>query len=431
MIRYVDLFAGIGGIRLGVESAFQKLGLDGKCVFSSEIDSKAQFTYEANFGEKPFGDIREVNELPKHEILLAGFPCQPFSYAGKQKGFGDTRGTLFFEIERLIESSEPEMFLLENVRGLTSHDRGRTLQTIYSKLESLGYGVKHVLLNSAYHGVPQNRMRIYIVGIRNHKPIITIPEDLKFIDTHSFVQNQPTLFDENNESRTTIKDILETNVEEKYRCSAEFTKMLRKYVQGDFSKLHGIRLIDARNGNSIHSWELGVRGSCTTAEIRLMNAIVANRRRHVFGRHQDGKALTIHQIKTFFDTPQVKDLLHGLVKKGYLRRIEGKYSPTIGNMSFEVFKFLDPKSVSITLVSSDADRIGVVDSIGPRRITVREAARLQGFPDSFVVHPNDSAAYHQIGNSVSVPVIEKVLRNVFENNSKELKFLRKLKVIAS
>jgi DNA (cytosine-5)-methyltransferase 1 len=161
-----------------------------------------------------------------------------------------------------------------------------------------------------------------------------------------------------------------------------------------------------------------------------MNAIIANRRKHIFGSHQDGKALTIHQIKTFFNTPKVKELLHGLVEKGYLRRVDGKYSPTIGNMSFEVFKFLDPNSISITLVSSDANRIGVVDELGPRRITVREAARLQGFPDSFKVHPNDNAAYHQFGNSVSVPVISKVLSNVFENNKTKLTFLDPLTSVA-
>ena len=431
MIKYIDLFAGVGGIRLGLEVALSELGLTGECVFSSEIDTKAQYTYEANFGDKPFGDIRQAESLPKHDILLAGFPCQPFSYAGKQRGFGDTRGTLFFEIERLIESSKPEMFLLENVRGLTTHDGGRTLETIYSKLKDLGYGVSHVVLNSALHGVPQNRMRIYIVGIRSHKPIISIPEDLKFVDTHAFTQTQPTLFDENTKQSLMVRDILESNPDERFRCSPEFTGMLRKYVKGDFTKLHGVRLIDARNGNSIHSWELGLRGKCSKSEIHLMNAIIANRRRHIFGTQQDGKALTIHQVRTFFDTPELKDLIHGLVEKGYLRRIDGKYSPTIGNMSFEVFKFLNPNSISITLVSSDANRLGVVDDLGPRRITVREAARLQGFPDSFKVHPIDNAAYHQFGNSVSVPVITKVLSNVFSNNKGQLKFLRTLKSVAS
>lgn len=430
-VRYVDLFAGIGGIRLGLDIALNNLGLQGSCVFSSEIDKKAQSTYEANFHEKPFGDIREVENLPNHEILLAGFPCQPFSYAGKQRGFGDTRGTLFFEIERLLQASKPQMFFLENVRGLTTHDGGRTLKTIYSKLESLGYGIAHVLLNSAMHGVPQNRMRIYLVGIKKHKPLITIPEDLKFVDTHAFPLAQPTLFDEPIARGLRVKDILEESPDERFRCSAKFTELLRRYVKGDFSKLSGMRLIDARNGNSIHSWDLGLRGKCKPREITLMNLIIANRRKQVFGTHQDGKALTIRQIRTFCDDPGVKDLLQGLLNKGYLRRVDGKYSPTIGNMSFEIFKFLDQESISVTLVSSDANRVGVIDKLGPRRITVREAARLQGFPDSFIVHPNDDAAYHQFGNSVSVPVVTKVLSNVFINNSKYLTFLGELNSVAS
>ena len=429
MIEFVDLFAGIGGMRLGLTLALKNVELEGKCVLSSEIDVKAQYTYLQNFDEKPEGDIRQIENLPNHQILLAGFPCQPFSYAGKQRGFGDTRGTLFFEVERLIEKSKPELVLLENVRGLVSHDGGRTLETIYNKLESLGYGVSHLLLNSAMHGVPQNRMRVYIVGIRNHKPKLTIQEDLKFVDTHAFGLSQPNLFEEELPQRR-VKDILEAMPDPRFRCSQEFTKMLENYVKGDFSKLNGMRMIDARNGNSIHSWELGLRGKCSKDEVNLMNAIVVNRRKHIFGTHQDGKALTIHQIRTFYINPNLKTLLHGLVAKGYLRRIDGMYSPTIGNMSFEVFKFLDPNSISITLVSSDANRIGVVDDVGPRRITVREAARLQGFPDSFEIHPNDNAAYHQFGNSVSVPVVAKVLMNVFENNRSQLSFLRHLHSVA-
>jgi len=428
-IEFVDLFAGIGGMRLGLEEALTNFNISGECVLSSEIDKKAQFTYFENFGEHPSGDIREILALPKHQIMLAGFPCQPFSYAGKQRGFGDTRGTLFFELERLIDASKPDLFLLENVRGLTSHDGGRTLATIYQKLEMMGYGVSHVLLNSAKHGVPQNRMRVYIVGIRGHKPLITIQEDLKFIDTHRYIQSQPTLFGES--TYACVADILEDDPDSRFRCSDEFTKQLSTYVNGDFSRLNGVRLIDSRNGNSIHSWELAMRGICTKDEIDLMNAVIANRRRQVFGRHQDGKALTIHEVRTFFNSPKLKELLHNLVRMGYLRRIDGKYSPTIGNMSFEVFKFLNPESVSVTLVSSDADRIGVVDSLGPRRITVREAARLQGFPDFFKIHPSDRSAYHQFGNSVSVPVVAKVLKNVFSNNSEHLSFLRHLRVLAS
>lgn len=158
--KTIDLFAGIGGIRLG----FEAYGC--KTVFSSEWDVHAQKMYEENFGEKPFGDINliEPDLIPDHDILLAGFPCQPFSIAGKQLGFADTRGTLFFNIESILKEKKPYAFLLENVRRLTTHDSGRTFQVIIDKLQELGYVVHHKIFNSLDFGVPQKRDRIYIVG---------------------------------------------------------------------------------------------------------------------------------------------------------------------------------------------------------------------------------------------------------------------------
>lgn len=161
-IKIIDLFAGIGGIRLGFES------IGAKCVFSSEWDKHAQTMYEANFGERPFGDINEIDpkDIPDHNFLLAGFPCQPFSIAGKQLGFADTRGTLFFNIEKILEEKKPYGFLLENVRRLTTHDKGRTFKVILNKLESLGYTVYYKILNTLDFGIPQKRERIYIVGFK-------------------------------------------------------------------------------------------------------------------------------------------------------------------------------------------------------------------------------------------------------------------------
>jgi len=159
---FVDLFAGIGGFRL----AFQDLG--GKCVFSSEWDKQARKTYEANFGEVPFGDIYQVSteKIPDHDILLAGFPCQAFSIAGRKEGFNDTRGTLFFEIARILKDKRPKAFFLENVKGLTHHRGGKTLSRILQVLrEDLGYYVPDPrVLNAKDFGVPQNRERIFIVG---------------------------------------------------------------------------------------------------------------------------------------------------------------------------------------------------------------------------------------------------------------------------
>jgi len=161
--KFIDLFAGIGGIRI----PFQELG--GECVFSSDWDSDSQKTYEANFGERPIGDITKINEdnIPSHDILLAGFPCQAFSIIGKGKGFQDTRGTLFFDIERILRAKQPRAFLLENVKQLRGHDGGRTLQVILESLKNLGYFVHWKVLNALDFGLPQKRERIYIVGFLN------------------------------------------------------------------------------------------------------------------------------------------------------------------------------------------------------------------------------------------------------------------------
>jgi DNA (cytosine-5)-methyltransferase 1 len=160
MYKTIDLFAGIGGIRLG----FQAQGCLN--VFSSEWDKDAQKMYEANFGEQPHGDINLIapEDIPDHDILLAGFPCQPFSIAGKGLGFADTRGTLFFNIEAILNAKKPKAFLLENVRRLTTHDKCQTFAVILEKLQGLGYTVYHKIINSLDFGVPQKRERIYMVG---------------------------------------------------------------------------------------------------------------------------------------------------------------------------------------------------------------------------------------------------------------------------
>lgn len=160
---FIDLFCGMGGFRL----AFEKQG--GKCVFSSDIDKYAQETYNMNFGEIPAGDITkiEAKDIPNHDILCAGFPCQPFSLAGRRLGFGDTRGTLFFEVARILREKRPKAFFLENVRGLANHDGGKTLEVILSTLKEIGYSFKYEILNAKDYNVPQNRDRWYCIGVRN------------------------------------------------------------------------------------------------------------------------------------------------------------------------------------------------------------------------------------------------------------------------
>lgn len=416
MIKFIDLFAGIGGTRLGFEQACKQAGIEYECVFSSEIDKKACETYKRNFNEEPLGDIRElIDNIPKFDFLLAGFPCQPFSYAGKKKGFGDTRGTLFFEVEKILKKYQPKGFLLENVRGLTTHDNGGTFKTIIWSLENLGYKVTDRLLNSSNFGVPQNRVRVYIVGLRGEVPKIEIQSDRGFSDSHKFKTRRQGLFDNAYEYKT-VADILENSPRKKYNCSSKFTEQLATTTKGDFDMLHGIRLIDYRNGKALHSWELGIKGECTKDEIEFMNMLIENRRKKKFGEHQDGKKLTLEQVKTFNNHPDIEAIIKSLITKGYLQEKGGRYDPVAGNMSFEVFKFLDPDSISITLVSSDAHKLGVVHNNKPRRITPRECARLQGFPDSFELHPKDSASYKQFGNTVSVPVIKALISEVLKNN---------------
>ena len=160
---FIDLFAGIGGTRLGFESA------GGECVFTSEWDAHAQKTYEANFGDIPHGDITKIkaNDIPDFDVLLAGFPCQPFSTIGKRQGFEhSTQGTLFYDVARIIATKKPKAFMLENVPGLLSHDSGRTFKVIDNALKELGYTVDYKVLDSSHFGVPQQRKRIYIVGFR-------------------------------------------------------------------------------------------------------------------------------------------------------------------------------------------------------------------------------------------------------------------------
>lgn len=416
-MRFVDLFAGTGGMRLGFEQACNELGIHSDCVFASEIDKKACETYRSNFGHTPHGDIRDVDNLPPFDFLLAGFPCQTFSYAGKHRGFGDTRGTLFFEVARLLEKHRPQAFLLENVRGLTTHDQGRTLQTILQSLRDLGYSVQYVLLNSSHFSVPQNRVRIYIVGILNDEIKLSLRSDVGAADSHKFrsALTQGSLFTSPYPYRT-VRDILQNDVDDQYICTPEFVTMLKKVVGDNTEKLHGYRLIDYRGGKSIHSWELGLKGVCTPDEINFMNLLIANRRKKKFGTHQDGKSLTLDQIKTFYTSPNITTVTNSLLEKGYLRCIEGKYNPVCGNMSFEVFKFLDPDSISITLTASDANRLGIVHNGIIRRITPRECARLQGFPDSYCLPKNSRNSYKQLGNAVSVPVVKAVIQDIFEQN---------------
>lgn len=196
-LTYVDLFCGIGGFRFAIQAASKKQGLDIECVLSSDIDQEAQKAYEANFSEQPIGDITEVKEkdVPAHDILLGGFPCQAFSIIGAGKGFSDTRGTLFFDIARILKEKQPRAFVLENVKQLRGHDHGRTLEIILKTLDELGYWVDYRILNALDFGLPQKRERILIVGFRRGtqgnfrwpKPKSDVPSLDKFLENNEHV----------------------------------------------------------------------------------------------------------------------------------------------------------------------------------------------------------------------------------------------------
>lgn len=307
---FIDLFAGIGGMRLGFERA------GGHCVYSSEWNKYSQQTYFANFGEQPEGDITQVvaTDIPDHDVLVAGFPCQPFSIAGVSKknslgratGFADkTQGTLFFDVCRILKAKRPKAFLLENVKNLCSHDRGRTFKVILESLDELGYSVYYAVLDGQNY-VPQHRERIIIVGFDKYR----YGEDTEF----EFALN-PRI------PKPVMKDILEPKVADKYTLSDKLWAYLQNYAAKHKAA-----------GNGFGYGIAPLDGISRTMSARY---------------YKDGSEILIAQ--------------------------EGK---------------------------------------NPRRLTPRECARLQGFPENFKIPVSDTQAYRQFGNSVVVPLIENVAKLV-------------------
>jgi len=304
--RAIDLFAGVGGIRLGFEQVFQdKI----EFVFSSEIDKFARETYYSNYGEIPFGDITQIDEkeIPQHDIILAGFPCQAFSIAGHRKGFEDTRGTLFFDVARIAKYHRPKIIFLENVKGFKNHDKGNTFNVVKGTLEDLGYKVFFDVLNAKNFGVPQNRERIYILAF--------LDETIEF--------NFDPLKQMKQESK--LGDILDNEVLPKYTISD-------KLWEG-----HQRRKVEhKKKGNGF------------------------------------GYSMFNH---------------------------EAKYTSTISARYY--------KDGSEILIEQEGSN--------PRKLTPREAGRLQGFPDTFNITVSDTQAYKQFGNSVAVPVIKELATKIYQH----------------
>lgn len=320
--RFIDLFAGIGGFRLG----FQAVG--GACVFSSEFDRHAQETYKKNYGEYPFGDITLVDptHIPEHDVLLAGFPCQPFSHAGLKEGIADTRGTLFHNIAEILHAKKPRYAVLENVRGLISHERGRTLQIILRRLYDMGYrsnipqdivygadikGIqthaKKMVLRSVEFGVPQNRQRIFIVLWKEGE-----------IDRFEYpVATKQTV---------KVGDILEEH---------------------------------------------------PNPALTISDRLWAGHQRRKRENRKAGKGFGYGMV-----TPQ---------------------SPYTNTISARYYK--DGSEVLV-------DQSHIDKGLNPRKLSPREAARLQGFPESFEVSVSNTQAYKQFGNSVTVPVVRAVAEKI-------------------
>ncbi len=418
-VKFIDLFSGIGGIRKGFEMACEEMGIDCECVFTSEIKPCAIDVFRQNHpDEKIFGDITkiEANTIPDFDFLLAGFPCQAFSSAGKRLGFEDTRGTLFFEVERIIKEKKPFGFVLENVEGLVNHDKknpkdkiGRTLSLILNHLDLLGYKVNWRVLNAKNFGIPQDRKRIYIVGTKKDYP-----------NLENFIENSCVL-----------SSVLEKGLP---ISTSPFVKLILSHYP--INELSGKAIKDKRGGkNNIHSWDIEYKGSVSPQQKELLNTMLKERRKKKWAEEygidwMDGMPLTIEQIRSFFDSQNLYEMLEDLVNKKYLRKEHPKkkigsrrvedtslpqgYNIVAGKMSFEVSKILDADGIAPTLVAMDMQHLYVIDGKGLRPITLREGLRLFGYPDNYKFDVPVQDGYDLLGNTVVVPVIKEVSKRILE-----------------
>lgn len=418
-LKFIDLFAGIGGIRKGFELACNDRGIETECVFTSEIKPYAVNVLKQNHpNEEINGDITQVEakEIPDFDILLAGFPCQAFSSAGKRLGFEDTRGTLFFDVERILKEKQPQGFILENVEGLVNHDRenpkapiGRTLRIILEHLDDLGYKVTWKVLNAKNFGVPQDRKRIYIVGSKKEAP------ELDYFNT----------------TEKTLEDILENGLE---TSEHPFVKLVLSHY--DVKSLYGKSIKDKRGGkNNIHSWDIEYKGVISNKQKALMNKILTERRKKKWAEEygidwMDGMPLTKEHIQSFYNDEELDIMLSDLVEKGYLKMEYPKrkvnnirqqdpnlpigYNIVAGKMSYEISKILDPKDIAPTLVAMDMQHLYVADGDGLRKLTLREGLRLFGYPDSYKFDVSIDDGYDLLGNTVVVPVIKAVAEKLLD-----------------
>ena len=442
IVKFIDLFSGMGGIRLGFEQAFQAAGYETKCVLTAEIKEAALTALKRNFpNDEVSGDVSkiETKDIQDFDFLLAGFPCQAFSVAGKQRGFADTRGTLFFEVERILRDKKPYGFILENVEGLVTHDRekpeddiGRTLATILQSLDTMGYKVTWKVLDAQNFGLAQCRNRIYIVGTKKEK-----------LSLDDFPVTTATFDSVMEHGLATIDN--------------EFSQKL--FAKYDVNELYGKSIKDKRGGdNNIHSWDLGIKGDVTDDESNLLNQLLKERRKKHWAKvigidWMDGMPLTADQIRTFYDRENLEEMLDHLVELGYLvyehpkKRVAKEtdsqtrtiyeripdvtkpkgYNIVAGKLSFEFSRILDPNGITPTMVAMDMETIGVIDGSGIRNLTLKEGLGLFGYPPEYSLEDFEKGekekrlGFDLLGNTVCVPVIKAVAGRLEESYTKSRK----------
>lgn len=424
---FVDLFAGIGGFRIALERQ------GGTCKGFSEIDTNAIATYKKNFiadsnqDEVELGNIENIDTLPfEVDLIVGGVPCQSWSVAGKMKGFDDPRGKLWNDTLRLVRNNKPKAFIFENVKGLADPRNKESLDFLISEFEKLGYKVKKKVLNSYDFGVPQNRERIYIVGTRNG--LLPKKNQFEFPLPTSAGHKLNDLIDG-------LEEVDATSPKKKLAISAIHTDGKIPYGRNRFQKLDELNdffiLSDTRNGHTtIHSWDII---ETSEREKKICLFILKNRRKKIFGG-SDGNPIPFEVLVELI--PDLKrEELDKLVKKNILRATKDEKYEFVNSKNSSgingVYRvYLPCSNVFSTLTATgtrdfvalrnvtgnDADdfKKNFISEIFSKKkfrpITSVEAAKLQGFPENFIVHPVERLAQKQFGNAVSVPVIEALIK---------------------
>jgi DNA (cytosine-5)-methyltransferase 1 len=406
---FVDLFAGIGGFRIPLEE------FGGNCVGFSEIDKTAIETYKKNFNtndELELGDISVIKNIPEVDLVVGGVPCQSWSVAGKKKGFDDPRGKLWFDTINFVKSSNPKAFIFENVKGLADPRNKENLELIIKSLEDLGYNCQYKVLNTFDYGLPQNRERIFIVGIRS---------DLKFKfqypEKYPFLPNLCNILENSN---NIVADEIETdNLKNAFNLSYMVN-------QANF-----YTFCDTRNGNNnIHSWDIK---NCSDKEIEICLALLKNRRKKIYG-DKDGNPLSYLDLKTILGNIDSEDL-DSLIDKKILRKNGNKYDFVNSKNSAginDIYRVFLPTSHVFSTLTKTGTKDYISDLSIPievkdkksffineiymkkmfRKISVLEASRIQGFPDNYIYPDNYNKSLALLGNALGVNIVREVVKEL-------------------